>query len=102
VGEVLLEAVDAAAEEVLVAVGEEKERAEPACEEEEEMGRSPRQSGEGLPAGYGRALPVLLPGRAMEESAPSLDAPAVVGRRGERRRRRWRGRAQGRGEAARG
>jgi hypothetical protein len=63
-GEVLLEAVDAAAEEVLAAVGEEKERA--------------------------------------EESAPSLDAPAVVGCRGEGRRRRWRGRAQGRGEAARG
>jgi hypothetical protein len=57
-------------------------------------------SGEGPPTGYGRALPVLLPGRAMEESAPSLDAPAAVGRRGEGRRRRWHGRAQGRCEAA--
>jgi hypothetical protein len=75
---------------------DEKERAEAVCEEEEEeMGRSPRPSGEGLPARYGRALPVLLLGRAMEESAPSLDAPVVVGRRGEGRRRRWRGRAQG-------
>jgi hypothetical protein len=46
-------------------------------------------SGEGPPAEYGRALPVILPGRAMEEeSAPSLDAPAVVGRRGEGRRQR--------------
>jgi hypothetical protein len=73
--------------------GDEEERAEAACEEEEEMGRSLRPSEEGLPAGYGRALPVLLPGRAMEESVPSLDAPVVVGRRGEGRRRRWRGRA---------
>jgi hypothetical protein len=36
----------------------------------------------------------------MEEFAPSLDAPVVVGRRGEGRWRRWHGRAQGRGEAA--
>jgi hypothetical protein len=34
-----------------------------------------------------------------EEAAPSPDAPAAVGRRGEGRRRRWRGRAQGRDEA---
>jgi hypothetical protein len=46
------------------------------------------------------ALPVLLLGRAVgEEAAPSPDAPAAVGRMAEGRRRLWRGRVQGRGEA---